>query len=214
MKFNLKNKKVKDYIAKIIMTFLVISVLILPRELINLYNEKTAIDVRTKEIKELYSNYESINQQIIKILDKICIKENDIYILKNEYTENKNYSYFNSIILIISNILNSNTNLLDKNNNKIHYEQIMFDKRMAMYKQRIQPLINNNYNNIINSYVKSIINILSIDFDDSYYNTRRNKLFNINGRKEIYNDYMILLQVEYEITNMMYNIIQYIQGEI
>lgn len=66
MKFNLKNKKVKDYIAKIIMTFLVISVLILPRELINLYNEKTAIDVRTKEIKELYSNYESINQQIIK----------------------------------------------------------------------------------------------------------------------------------------------------
>lgn len=85
----------------------------------------------------------------------------------------------------------------------------MFDKRMAMYKQRIQPLINNNYNNIINSYVKSIINILSIDFDDSYYNTRRNKLFNINGRKEIYNDYMILLQVEYEITkhDVQYNTI-------
>lgn len=214
MYYNVKSKNSKKNVAIKIFILLLILVIILTRPLISLYNEKTNINVSTQETKEIYSNYESLNQDIIEVLNEMCIKENDIYILKNSYKDNDDYLYFNNILLLISNILNSTNSafLVENKYDKIHYELINFRKRIVNYKTMLQGFVGNN--DIIDSYANSIINILSIDFNENYYSTRINKLFNINGKQTIYNDYMKLLRVEYEITDMMYNIVKYIQSEI
>lgn len=205
----------KKSTIKIIIVCLIIILLL--KNSINFYNEKTNINTRTKEVKEIYERYDSTRALLLSQLDKICVKESDIFILKEEFTNEQNYDYYNGIILNISHILNSSDKffLAEQKNIKINYSTLNFNNRIANYKQIMRSIANNNdSNNIVSSYINTIINIMSISFKEEYYDMRVNKLFNLFGKEYIYSDYKKTLDIELELMNTLYNIVQYIQADI
>lgn len=205
----------KKSTIKIIIVCLIIILLL--KNFINFYNEKTNINTRTKEVKEIYERYDSTRALLLSQLDKICVKENNIFILKEEFTNEQNYDYYNGIILNISHIINSSDKffLAEQKNIKINYSTLNFNNRIANYKQIMRSIANNNdSNNIVSSYINTIINIISISFKEEYYDMRVNKLFNLFGKEYIYSDYKKTLGIELELMNTLYNIVQYIQADI
>ena len=205
----------KKSTIKIIIVCLIIILLL--KNFINFYNEKTNINTRTKEVKEISERYDSTRALLLSQLDKICVKENNIFILKEEFTNEQNYDYYNGIILNISHIINSSDKffLAEQKNIKINYSTLNFNNRIANYKQIMRSIANNNdSNNIVSSYINTIINIISISFKEEYYDMRVNKLFNLFGKEYIYSDYKKTLGIELELMNTLYNIVQYIQADI
>lgn len=181
-----------------------------------LYIIKKTINTKTNEVNEIFKKYDNTHSLLLKQLDKICEKENNIYILKNKYENNSNYTYYNGVILIISNFLNSSNKffLTEKKFNKIDYDTINFKNRITNYKQIMSSMLSNDNNNIINAYINSIINIISISYEEDYYNMKTNKLFNLSGKKYIYNDYNKIISIELEYMTTLYNIVQYIQNTL
>lgn len=211
---NMNSKYKHINTIKIILICFVI--ILVSKDIIALYNEKTPINTKTNEVNEIFEKYDNTHSLLLKQLDKICEKENNIYILKNKYENNSNYTYYNGVILIISNFLNSSDKffLTEKKFNKIDYDTINFKNRITNYKQIMSSMLSNDNNNIINAYINSIINIISISYEEDYYNMKTNKLFNLSGKKYIYNDYNKIISIELEYMTTLYNIVQYIENTL
>lgn len=208
--------KNKPIILKTIIFISIILLIILTNFIINSYNEQTPINITTDEIKELQQKYQITITNTYSILERICTKENDIYVLKDKYKTNNNYSSYNNLILKISNSLNSKDNLLllEKNQNTITYKNLDFTNRVLNYKNIINNLNDNQNDKIINSYINTIANLITINCEEDYYNSKKINLFNLSGKTVIYNDYKKLIDNEFEIINAIYNIVEYIEKSL
>lgn len=208
--------KNKPIILKTIIFVSIILLIILTNFIINSYNEKTSINIKTDDIKELQQKYQITMTNTYSILERICTKENNIYVLKDKYKTNNNYSSYNNLILKISNSLNSKDNLLllEKNQNTITYKTLDFTNRVLNYKNIINNLNDNQNDKIINSYINTITNLITINCEEDYYNSKKINLFNLSGKTVIYNDYKKLIDNEFEITNALYNIVEYIEKSL
>lgn len=208
--------KNKPIILKTIIFVSIILLIILTNFIINSYNEQTPINITTDEVKELQQKYKITMTNTYSILERICTKENNIYVLKDKYKTNNNYSSYNNLILKISNSLNSKDNLLllEKNQNTITYKNLDFTNRVLNYKNIINNLNDNQNDKIINSYINTIANLITINCEEDYYNSKKINLFNLSGKTVIYNDYKKLIDNEFEITNAIYNIVEYIEKSL
>lgn len=208
--------KNKPIILKTIIFVSIILLIILTNFIINSYNEQTPINITTDEVKELQQKYQIAITNAYSILERICTKENNIYVLKDKYKTNNNYSSYNNLILKISNSLNSKDNLLllEKNQNTIIYKNLDFTNRVLNYKNIINNLNDNQNDKIINSYINTIANLITINCEEDYYNSKKINLFNLSGKTVIYNDYKKLIDNEFEITNAIYNIVEYIEKSL
>ncbi len=208
--------KNKPIILKTIIFISIILLIILTNFIINSYNEQTPINITTDEMKELQQKYQIAMTNTYSILERICTKENNIYVLKDKYKTNNNYSSYNNLILKISNSLNSKDNLLllEKNQNTITYKNLDFTNRVLNYKNIINNLNDNQNDKIINSYINTIANLITINCEEEYYNSKKINLFNLSGKAVIYNDYKKLIDNEFEIINAIYNIVEYIENAL
>lgn len=208
--------KNKPIILKTIIFISIILLIILTNFIINSYNEQTPINITTDEMKELQQKYQIAITNTYSILERICTKENNIYVLKDKYKTNNNYSSYNNLILKISNSLNSKDNLLllEKNQNTITYKNLDFTNRVLNYKNIINNLNDNQNDKIINSYINTIANLITINCEEEYYNSKKINLFNLSGKAVIYNDYKKLIDNEFEIINAIYNIVEYIENAL
>ncbi len=120
------------------------------------------------------------------------------------------------MLLKISNILNSKESifLLEKPTNNINYKTINFDSKLLTYKQVLNSINNNQNDEIINSYINTVINIISINSESNYHNSKKTNLFNISGKSLIYTDYKKLLENELELTTIINNLVEYIEKNI
>lgn len=186
-------KKEKNIIQKTIIFITVILLVLLTNYLINFYNEKT-----------------------YNTLEKISLKTNNIYTLKDEYKDNSKYKNYNGLLLKISNILNSKESifLLEKPTNNINYKTINYDSKLLTYKQVLNSINNNQNDEIINSYINTVINLININSESNYQNSKKTNLFNILGKSLIYTDYKKLLENELELTAIINNLVEYIEKNI
>lgn len=209
-------KKEKNIIQKTIIFITVILLVLLTNYLINLYNEKTLITVKDNDIESIYQKYQVNIKKTYNTLEKISLKTNNIYTLKDEYKDNSKYKNYNDLLLKISNILNSKESifLLEKPTNNINYKTINFDSKLLTYKQVLNSINNNQNDEIINSYINTVINIISINSESNYHNSKKTNLFNISGKSLIYTDYKKLLENELELTTIINNLVEYIEKNI
>lgn len=209
-------KKEKNIIQKTIIFITVILLVLLTNYLINLYNEKTLITVKDNDIESIYQKYQVNIKKIYNTLEKISLKTNNIYTLKDEYKDNSKYKNYNGLLLKISNILNSKESifLLEKPTNNINYKTINYDSKLLTYKQVLNSINNNQNDEIINSYINTVINLININSESNYQNSKKTNLFNILGKSLIYTDYKKLLENELELTAIINNLVEYIEKNI
>ena len=209
-------KKEKNIIQKTIIFITVILLVLLTNYLINLYNEKTLITVKDNDIESIYQKYQVNIKKTYNTLEKISLKTNNIYTLKDEYKDNSKYKNYNGLLLKISNILNSKESifLLEKPTNNINYKTINYDSKLLTYKQVLNSINNNQNDEIINSYINTVINLININSESNYQNSKKTNLFNILGKSLIYTDYKKLLENELELTVIINNLVEYIEKNI
>lgn len=210
MKSKEKNYKIYVIILLIILVFVCIT-----KFSIDIYNEKTQINLDTDEIVRIYQEYDIYEQKIENNLKEICIfEENNICTLKTEYENNENYQYYNTTLIHISNLLNSNSvNMITKKLTIIKYEDLKFDRRISNVKEMIK-MIGEDTDSIIYDYLNSLNKLITIHAEESYYSKKANNIFNYNGKEIIYNDYRKIIETELEVYKIVHNITKYIETDL
>lgn len=213
MKRNYLN--IKKIVTLITLSIFIISVLLIAHTTINIYNEKANIRLDNDEIYDLYEEYDQTTSNITNILTTLCIKSGSSCTLKNDYVSHQYFYFYNELLLKISNIVNSDDIFLIKQKSQtINYEKVCFSTRILNSKTLLNSLYNDNYDHIINSYINSAIRLITLHSNEKYYFTKKNSIFNIYGRKAIFNDYKVVIENELESIKIIYDILKYIEMDL
>ncbi len=183
----------------------------------NIFNEHTSINLKTEEIKDIYTEYDNLVNDSLNIINNISYKEGYTCILNETYKNNDNYNYYNEMLMHICNIINSNgTLIIDKKLDSVKYEKLepVFKNKFIGLKERATALYNENEQTIINDYLNSFINLISVNNESSYQESLNNSIINIFGKKYLYNDYKKEITYEKEIINIIDAILQDIQKNL
>lgn len=210
----MKNREKKHKIL-IITSWLIVILLYVVEFSIDIYNEKTQINLDTDEIMEVYKKYDIYKEEIDNNLKKICIfDQNNVCMLREEYEDSENYQYYNSTLLHISNLLNSSSiRLITEKMTSIKYEDLKFKIRMFNVKEMIK-MIDTDSDSILCDYLNSLNRIITIHAEENYYFSKKNNLFNYHGKDIMYNDYRKIIETELEVYKIVYNITKYIERDL